>query len=59
VPGIAGGGDDVVKDDFFGQQVKEVLAIGEDVESLLDDPKERLQRPEVVEVVDRGHSTTH
>ena len=30
-------------------------AVDEAVESLLDDPKERLQRLEVVEVVDRGH----
>jgi hypothetical protein len=33
VPRIAGDGDDVVEDDFFGQQVEEVLAIGEAVEA--------------------------
>jgi hypothetical protein len=55
VPRVAGSGDDVVKDNVFGQQVEDVLAVSEAVESLLDDPKERLQRLEVVEIVDRGH----
>jgi hypothetical protein len=36
---VAGGGDDVVDDDVFGEQVEEVLAVGEAVESLLDDSK--------------------
>jgi hypothetical protein len=45
VPRVAGSGDDVVKDDVLGQQVEEVLAIGEAVEPLLDDPKERLPAP--------------
>src|SRR6266851_9816365 len=55
VPRVARNGDDGVKDDVFGQQVEEVPAIDEAVEPLLDDPEERLQRLEVVEVVDRGH----
>ena len=42
MPRVAGSGDDVVKDDVFGQQVEEVLAVGEAVESLLDDPEERV-----------------
>jgi acetyl-CoA acetyltransferase len=42
VPRVARSGDDEVKDDVFGQQVEEVPAIDEAVESLLDDPKERL-----------------
>ena len=39
VPRVARSGDDVVKDDVFGQQVEEVSAIGESVEPLFDDPK--------------------
>jgi len=37
------------------EQIEEVPAIGEAVEPQLDDPKEWVQRLEVVEVVDRGH----
>src|SRR5260370_12423244 len=55
VPRVTGNGDDVVEDDVFGQQVEEVPAVGEAVEPLLDDPEERVQRLEVVEVVDGGH----
>src|SRR5258708_37388001 len=52
---VGGDRDDVVEDDVIGQQIEEVPAVGEAVEPLLDDPEERLQRLEVVEVVDRGH----
>src|SRR5580658_9260352 len=55
VPRVARRGDDVVKDDVFGEQVEEVIAVGEAVEALLDDAEERLQRLEVFEVVDRAH----
>jgi hypothetical protein len=55
VPRVARSRGDVVKDDVLGQQVEEVFAIGEAVEPLLDDSEERLERLEVVEVVDRGH----
>jgi hypothetical protein len=51
VPRVARSGDDEVKDDVFGQQVEEVPAIREPVEPLLDDPKEWLQRLEVVQVI--------
>jgi hypothetical protein len=44
VPWVARSGDDVVKDDVFGQQVEEVCAIGEAGESVLDDPKDVMSR---------------
>src|SRR3989475_12410031 len=53
VPWVAGSRDDVVEDDLFGQQVEEVPTIGDAIEALLDDAKERVERLEVVEVGDR------
>jgi hypothetical protein len=53
VPWVAGSRDDVVEDDLFGQQVEEVPTIGDAIEALLDDAKERVKRLEVVEVGDR------
>jgi hypothetical protein len=48
--------DDVVEDDLFGQQVEEVPTIGNAIEALLDDAKERVKGFEVVEVgVRRRH----
>jgi hypothetical protein len=55
VPWVAGRRDDVVEDDLFGQQVEEVATIGDALEALLDDAKERVERLEVVEVGDRRH----
>src|SRR2546427_540912 len=52
-PWVAGSRDDVVEDDLFGQQVEEVPTIGNAIEALLDDAKERVERLEVVEVGDR------
>src|SRR5439155_10056209 len=52
-PWLAGNRDDVVEDDLFGQQVEEVPTIGNAIEALLDDAKERVERLEVVEVGDR------
>ncbi len=48
-----GSRDDEVEDDLFGQQVEEVPTIGDAIEALLDDAKERIERLEVVEVGDR------
>jgi hypothetical protein len=45
-PWVAGSRDDVVEDDFFGQQVEEVPAIPNAIEPLLDDAKERVERLE-------------
>src|SRR5436853_7782765 len=53
VPWVAGSRDDVVEDDLFGQQVEEVPTIGDAIEALLDDAKERVECLEVVEVGDR------
>src|ERR1700736_1689208 len=53
MPWVAGNRDDVVEDDVFGQQIEEVPTIGNAVEPLLDDAKERVERLEVVEVGDR------
>jgi hypothetical protein len=53
VPWVAGRRDDVVEDDVLGQQVEEVPTIGNAIEALLDDAKERVERLEVVEVRDR------
>jgi len=50
---VAGSRDDVVEDDVFGEQVEEVPTIGNAIEALLDDAKERVERLEVVEVGDR------
>src|SRR5712692_5370048 len=50
---VAGNCDDVVEDDVLGQQVEEVPTIGNAIEALLDDAKERVERLEVVEVGDR------
>src|SRR3989442_11599050 len=52
-PWVAGSRDDVVEDDVLGQQVEEVPTIGNAIEALLDDAKERVERLEVVEVGDR------
>ena len=54
-PWVAGSRDDVLEDDLFGQQVEEVPTIGNAIEALLDDAKERVERLEVVEVGDRRH----
>jgi hypothetical protein len=43
-PRVAGSLDDVVEDDLFGQQVEEVPTIGNAIDALLDDAKERVQR---------------
>ena len=53
MPWVAGSRDDVVEDDVFGEQVEEVPTIGNAIEALLDDAKERVERLEVVEVSDR------
>ena len=52
-PWVAGNRDDVVEDEVFGQQVEEVPTIRNAVEALLNDAKERVERLEVVEVLDR------
>jgi hypothetical protein len=44
VPWVAGSRDDVVEDDLLGQQVEEVPTIGDAIEALLDDAKERAER---------------
>src|SRR2546427_8532315 len=54
-PWVAGSRDDVVEDDVFAQQVEEVATIRNAFEALLDDAKERVERPEVVEVGGRRH----
>jgi hypothetical protein len=44
-PWVAGSRDDVVEDDVFGQQVEEVRTIGNAVEALRNDAKERGRAP--------------
>ena len=51
VPRVAGDRDDVVEDDIVGEEVEEVVPVGEPVEALFDNAKERVERCEVVPVV--------
>jgi hypothetical protein len=51
---VVGNRDDEVEDDVLGEQVEEVFAIKESGQALLDNPKEWIQRTEVVEVVNHG-----
>jgi hypothetical protein len=50
---VARNRDDVLEDDILGQQVEEVLTVHQPGYAFLDDPKERVQGLEVVEVTDR------
>ncbi|HSZ31617.1 MAG TPA: DUF4062 domain-containing protein [Pseudonocardiaceae bacterium] len=53
--GVAGDGDHVLDDNVLGQEVEEIIPVDQARESLLDDPEERVQRGEILEVVD-GHA---
>ena len=55
VPRVAGDRDDVLEDDIIGQEVEEVVPVGEPVEALFDNAKERVERCEVVPVTYRPH----
>src|ERR1700694_3259563 len=46
--------DDEVEDHILGQQVEEVLTVHVSRKPFLDDPKERIQRAEVVHVLDHS-----
>src|ERR1700737_4949906 len=46
--------DDEVEDHILGQQVEEVLTVHVSRKAFLDDPKERIQRTEVVHVLDHS-----
>src|ERR1700730_9157776 len=47
--------NDVLEDDVLGQQVEEVLTVHQSGYTSFDDPKERVQGLEVVEVADHCH----
>jgi hypothetical protein len=53
--GVARYRNDVVDDDVLGRQVEEVPAVHQSGYASLNDPKERVQGLEVVEVADRCH----
>ena len=55
VPWVAGDRDDVVEYDIIGEEVEEVVPVGEPVEALFDDAEERVERCEVVQVMYRRH----
>lgn len=50
---VAGDGDQVVGDHVVGEQVEEVVSVDEPGQALLDDPEERVDRGELVQVLDR------
>lgn len=51
VAGVVGHGDHEVEDDVFGEQVEEVIAVHVFAQAFLDDAEERIQGPEVLDVV--------
>jgi hypothetical protein len=48
---VAGHGDHKVDDDVFGEEVEEVVAVRVLTQAFLDDAEERVQRPEVFDVL--------